>query len=115
MNIYFVLLVFAVLGSAISQMFFKILADKHGGSIQSIFFDKTFYFAMFFYFISFILWIKSASAINFSVLVPTNSLIIIFSGVTGYFYFNETITFTKLIAYALIFAGVFLLFSTNSQ
>lgn len=114
MNGYFLLLVLAIFGSALSQMFFKILSDKYAGSLQDILMDKTLYLALAIYFFAFVLWIKSAVAINFSVIVPANALIIIFSGVVGYLYFNEAMTLTKLAAYGLILSGVLLLFSTNA-
>lgn len=85
------------------------------GDIIRVITDMRLYFALGVYGLAFMLWIISASKIDYTILVFSNTLGLVISGIVGYFIFNETMNITKIFSYSLIATGVVLLISSSAK
>ena len=85
------------------------------GDVVKMLGDVRLYIAVLVYGVAFLLWIISASKIDYTVLVFSNTGGLIISGLVGYFVFHETITLGKIISYVLIASGVISLVVTSAR
>jgi len=108
-KIYFVMLLVAILFVSITQVIFKIIAEKHSDYLFNVIYDYRFYISLIIYIIAFGLWLVALSKIEFSIAVPFNIITIILGGIFGYYFFNESISIIKLFSYILITIGLLLL------
>ncbi len=107
---YFVLLILAILSVSITQVVFKIVADKHKEYLLNVIYDYRLYIAIVIYSIAFVLWIIALSKIDFSLALPFNMLTIIAGGIFGYYIFGENISIMKIGAYLVISIGLLMLY-----
>lgn len=115
MTKYHFMLLVSVILTSIALIIFKYVSVDARGEVIKIITDLRFYFAVFVYAIAFFMWIISASRIDYTVLIFSNTLGLVIGGLLGYLLFMESITTQKIIAYAFVLSGVILLMFTNSR
>lgn len=115
MTKYHAMLLLSVLFTAVALVFFKMVSMDARGELLKILFDVRFYYATAVYAIAFLMWLISASRIEYTVLVYSNAAGLIASGMIGYFVFHESITIGKIVAYVLIASGVISLVGMNAR
>jgi len=107
---YFVLLIFAILSVSVTQVVFKIVADRHKDHLLNVIYDYRLYIAVAIYSIAFVLWIVALSKIEFSLALPFNMITILAGGIFGYYIFGESISTTKIMGYIIISIGLLVLY-----
>jgi drug/metabolite transporter (DMT)-like permease len=107
------MLLASVVLTALALVFLKTVAVDSRGEIFKILSSAKFYLAMFIYGIAFLMWIISASKIDYTVMIFSNTAGLVLGGLVGYFVFNESITGDKILAYLLIISGVVVLFNSS--
>ena len=115
MTKYHVLLIVSVLLTALALVSFKIISVHARGEVIKVFTDPKLYIAIMVYGTAFLMWIVAASKIEYTVLVFSNTLGLVLSGVIGYYVFNEAMTVEKIISYFLIIAGVLMLINSSAR
>jgi drug/metabolite transporter (DMT)-like permease len=90
-------------------VFFKFISVESRGEITRLISDARLYIAILIYFIAFMLWMIAASKIDYTVLIFSNVFGLVFGGLIGWYFFNETINSIKIASYFLICFGVILL------
>lgn len=96
--------------TSIALILLKKVSVDTKGELVGILSDVRFYGATVVYGIAFLMWVVSASKIDYTILIFSNTLSLVIGGLVGYFVFGESITTEKLFAYTLILSGVLMLF-----
>lgn len=109
------MLLTSVLLTSVSLIFFKIISVGSRGEILKITADPRLYLAIAIYGAAFVMWIVAASKIDYTVLVFSNTLGLVLSGLIGWYVFNESMTGLKIFSYLLICSGVLLLVTSNAR
>ena len=85
------------------------------GEITRLISDARLYIAILIYFIAFMLWMIAASKIDYTVLIFSNVFGLVFGGLIGWYFFNESISCIKMASYFFICIGVILLVSQTGN
>ena len=109
----FLLIVFILI--AIVQVILKTLSVEYSGNIIKSLYDPLIYLSIFLLVVALALWFISASQIEFSVLIPSSIVVVVISGMLGYFIFSEEISLRKIIAYVFIVIGLITLTLPHSK
>lgn len=115
MTKYHAMLLISVALTAVALVSFKVISVDARGEVSRILCDARFYVAGAVYGAAFLMWIISASRLDYTMLVYSNATGLIISGLIGYFIFDETITAPKVVAYILIASGVVALFEIDAR
>lgn len=115
MTKFHVLLISSVLLTAVALVLFKIISVESRGEIAKLAANPKLYFAVAVYGAAFVMWMIAASKIDYTVLVFSNTLGFVLSGLIGWYIFNEAMTWEKIVSYLLICSGVVLLLSTSTR
>lgn len=94
--------------ASISQATLKLVAMSMAGPVNMLK-DGRFYVGGILMVVAFLGWMIAASRIEFSRLIPMNALSLVIAGCVGAWLFDEMITRSMALAYALIITGVALL------
>jgi len=112
---YHALLLVSVILTALALVSFKIISVHARGEVIKVFSDPKLYIAIMVYGVAFLMWIVAASKIDYTVLVFSNTLGLVISGLIGYYVFKETMTVEKIVSYFLIISGVLMLITSNAR
>ena len=115
MTKYHIMLLASIVLTSVCLIFFKIISVGSHGEIRRIINDPRLYWAILAYCAAFMMWIIAASKIDYTVLVFSNTLGLVLSGLIGWYLFNESITSVRLVSYLLICSGVLLLMASNGR
>lgn len=96
-------------------VFFKLISVEFRGEIARLISDARLYVAILIYFIAFMLWMIAASKIDYTVLIFSNVFGLVFGGLIGLYFFNESITSIKVASYFFICLGIILLASQSGH
>jgi multidrug transporter EmrE-like cation transporter len=105
---YLLVLTAAILVSLV-QVSFKTIAVRHADDLFQALFDYRLYLSLIVYLLAFCLWMLGLCKVDFAVAIPLNVLSIIVAGIFGYYYFQEPLSFIRLLSYGIIVVGVMLL------
>ncbi|MEM4331073.1 MAG: EamA family transporter [Candidatus Pacearchaeota archaeon] len=103
------LVMFCALLGSFGQIFFKLASKSFSLSIEGILKNPYFFFGVFLYGISAILFIFSLKQGELSVLYPVIATSYIFVTFLSFFFFKESITTYKIFGVILIVLGVWLI------
>lgn len=106
----YLFLLLSILLTVLVQIKLKDLAVANNGVMLNALLSPELYGVLFIYAIALFAWFYSASKIEFSVILPMNSLTVILGGVIGYLYYNEDFSPLKFLAYFFILLGIFILY-----
>lgn len=106
MTKYHIMLLASVLLTAVALVFFKVISVDCRGEIMKLAVDPRLYLVTMLYGAAFVMWIVAASRIDYTVLVFSNTLGLVVSGLIGWYIFNESLTAEKIVSYLLISSGV---------
>lgn len=109
------MLVASVLLTAVALVSFKIVSTDARGMLLKMVVDPKLYFGVAIYALAFVMWMVSASRIDYTVLAFSNSLGFVASALIGVYFFNEVMTIEKLVAFLLIISGAILLFASSAK
>ncbi len=107
---YYALLLCSIILTSLVLILLKKVSIDAKGAVSEILLDIRFYGAVVAYGIAFLMWVISASKVDYSMLIFSNALGLVIGGLAGYFIFGESITKEKIVAYSLILCGVFVIF-----
>ena len=103
------MLITAIILVSVTQVLFKVIANRHKDYLFDAIYDYRLYIAVIVYTLAFILWLVALSRIEFSIAIPLNIITVIIGGVFGYFLFSEEISILQIISYIIIISGILLL------
>ena len=109
------MLLASVLLTAVALVLFKIVSVDARGELLKLAFSPRLYLAFAVYGFGFLMWIIAASKIDYTVLVFSNTLGLVMSGLIGWYVFNEPLTVVKIASYLLICSGVVLLIIDSAR
>jgi drug/metabolite transporter (DMT)-like permease len=110
---YYLFLVSSIILTVIVQALLKNNSVKHSEELFEAVYDFKLYLVFFLYAIAMVFWYISSSKLQFTFMIPMHILTIIFGGIIGYYYFEESFNIQKISAYVLIIFGMIMLIYGN--
>jgi len=111
---YYLFLVLSIMLTAIVQALLKSNSVKHSENLFEAVYDFKLYVVFFIYAIAMIFWYISSSKLQFTLMIPMQILTVVFGGIIGYYFFEESFSVQKILAYVLIIFGILMLVFNNN-
>jgi drug/metabolite transporter (DMT)-like permease len=113
MSKHYFFLILSIISTTFVQVTLKTLSQNHSGNILSVIKDYRLILIIGLYGLALVAWFYAASRIEFTVLISFHILVLVLGGLSGYYWFDESLGLRKIIAYILIIIGILLMVSKN--
>jgi|SaaInlStandDraft_6_1057023.scaffolds.fasta_scaffold19773_4 drug/metabolite transporter (DMT)-like permease len=111
---YHLFLITSIILTVVVQALLKSNSVKHSGNLFEAIYDSRLYVALFLYATAMVFWYISSSKLQFTFMIPMQILTVVFGGIIGYYFFEESFSVQKILAYVLIIFGILMLVFNNN-